>query len=72
MLVKANKKVFDDLYKYKSEIVTTLGISLIWSRSDDIKSSKVYCQLENEVLKMKSIGYRWLVFMLNAVRSFMK
>lgn len=44
---EANKKAFDDLYKFKSEIEATLGISLIWSRSDDIKSSKVYCQLEN-------------------------
>lgn len=42
-----NKKVFDALIKFKSEIETTLGISLVWNRGDDIKSSKVYCQLDN-------------------------
>ena len=42
-----NKKTFDMLYNHKNEIESSLGISLIWNRNDDVKSSKIYCQLEN-------------------------
>ncbi|MCH5185690.1 MAG: DUF4268 domain-containing protein [Oscillospiraceae bacterium] len=44
---ETNKRAFDDLLTHKSEIETKLGTNLIWSRSDEIKSSKVYCQLDN-------------------------
>lgn len=40
-----NKKAFDLLMSHKSEIESALGTALLWSRGDDIKSSKVYCQL---------------------------
>ena len=43
----ANKKAFDLLYSHKDEIETTLGISLKWNRNDDVKSSKICCQLDN-------------------------
>lgn len=43
----ANKKAFDLLYSHKDEIESTLGISLKWNRNDDVKSSKIYCQLDN-------------------------
>lgn len=43
----ANKKAFDELMKYKTEIEQKLGSSLYWERNDDIKASKVYCKLEN-------------------------
>ncbi len=43
----ANKKAFDLLYSHKDEIETTLGMSLKWNRNDDVKSSKIYCQLDN-------------------------
>ena len=43
----ANKKAFDLLYSHKDEIETTLGISLKWNRIDDVKSSKICCQLDN-------------------------
>ena len=43
----ANKKAFDLLYSHKDEIETTLGMSLKWNRNDDVKSSKMYCQLDN-------------------------
>ena len=39
------KKAFDLLMSHKSEIESALGTALLWSRGDDIKSSKVYCQL---------------------------
>lgn len=42
-----NKKAFEYLYKYKSEIESKLGESLIWDRCDDIKSSKIRIQLDN-------------------------
>ena len=35
------------LLSHKNEIETALGISLIWDRNDDVKSSKIYCQLDN-------------------------
>lgn len=44
---EVNKKAFDTLLTYKNEIETTLGVSLIWNRNDDVKSSKVYYQLDN-------------------------
>lgn len=43
----ANKKAFDLLYSHKDKIETTLGMSLKWNRNDDVKSSKIYCQLDN-------------------------
>lgn len=43
----ANKKAFDMLYLHKDEIEAALGISLKWNRNDDVKSSKIYCQLDN-------------------------
>lgn len=42
-----NKATFDDLYKYKVEIESKLGTELQWNRGDDIKSSKVFIQLDN-------------------------
>ena len=44
---EANKKAFDNLLTHKNEIEATLGISLIWNRNDDVKSSKIYYQLDN-------------------------
>lgn len=43
----ANKQTFDSLLTHKTEIESALGITLHWNRGDDIKSSKVYCQLDN-------------------------
>lgn len=43
----ANKKAFDALVMHKSEIEAALGIALVWNRNNDIKASKVYCQLDN-------------------------
>lgn len=42
-----NKKVFDELIAHKSEIEAALGVTLVWNRNDEIKSSKVYYQLNN-------------------------
>ena len=44
---EANKNAFDHLLKYKTEIESTLGAALVWNRNDDVKSSKVYCQLND-------------------------
>jgi len=61
-----NKKAYDTLLLHKSEIEAKLGIELIWSRSDEIKASKVYYQLdgvsiENEVdwLQMARFHAEW-------------
>ena len=42
-----NKRAFDGLISCKTSIENDLGVSLVWRRSDDIKSSKVYYQLTN-------------------------
>ncbi len=42
---EANKNAFDHLLKYKLEIESILGAALVWNRNDDVKSSKIYCQL---------------------------
>lgn len=42
-----NKKAFDVLYHFKDEIETKLGTTLQWNRGDDIKSSKIFIQLDN-------------------------
>lgn len=61
-----NKKAFDSLVAHRSEIEAKLGVPLIWNRNDDVKSSKVYCQLdnvsiENEVdwLQMSKFHAEW-------------
>lgn len=42
-----NKATFDKLITKKTSIETALGVTLIWNRGDDIKSSKIYYQLDN-------------------------
>lgn len=42
-----NKEAFDSLYMHKSEIESALGTALQWNRGNDIKSSKVFIQLNN-------------------------
>ena len=61
-----NKRAFDRLMSYKTQIENDLGVSLVWKRSDDIKSSKVYYQLtsvsvENETdwLQMAKFHVEW-------------
>lgn len=44
---EANKKAFDNLLTHKNEIESTLEVPLIWNRNNDVKSSKVYYQLDN-------------------------
>jgi len=46
-----NKKLFDKLFNHKVEIESKLGVVLSWNRGDDIKSSKVYYQLDNVGIK---------------------
>ncbi|MBD5479164.1 MAG: DUF4268 domain-containing protein [Lachnospiraceae bacterium] len=61
-----NKKAFDTVLQYKDTIESTLGVALIWSRGDDIKSSKISYQLngvsiENETdwLRMARFHAEW-------------
>lgn len=42
-----NKKAFDLLHAKRAEIETKLNTVLIWNRGDEIKSSKVACELKN-------------------------
>ena len=42
-----NKEFFDALISHKSEIEDTFGDTLIWSRSEDTRASKVYYEIKN-------------------------
>ena len=44
---EANKKIFDELIKHKEHIEKAMGVSLTWNRGDDIKSSKIYYQIND-------------------------
>lgn len=61
-----NKKAFDALITHKDEIEKTLGVTLIWNRGDDIKSSRISYHLngvsiENETdwLQMARFHAEW-------------
>lgn len=49
-----NKKAFDELNLKKTDIEAALGISLIWNRNDDVKSSKVYYELKGVGIENKT------------------
>lgn len=44
---EANKKAFDKVIFHKNEIENLLGDKLNWNRGDDIKSSKIYYQIND-------------------------
>nr|WP_281682387.1 DUF4268 domain-containing protein [Finegoldia magna] len=46
-----NKKAFDMLIRYKDDIEKALGVSLVWSREDDMKTSKISYKLDNVSIK---------------------
>lgn len=61
-----NKKSFDMLMTHKDDIENALGVSLIWSRGDDIKTSKISYQLngvsiynETDWLQMANFHAVW-------------
>ena len=61
-----NKKAFDTVILHKAAIEKALGVKLIWTRGDDIKSSKISYQLngvsiENETdwLQMAKFHAEW-------------
>lgn len=61
-----NKKAFEMLMTHKEDIEKTLGVSLIWYRGDDIKSSKISYKLngvsinnETDWLQMASFHAQW-------------
>lgn len=61
-----NKKAFDMLMTHKEDIEKALGVSLVWSRGDDIKSSKISYQLngvsirnETDWLQMARFHAEW-------------
>lgn len=61
-----NKKAFDMLMTHKDDIEKALGVSLIWYRGDDIKSSKISYKLngvsinnETDWLQMAKFHAQW-------------
>jgi len=51
---EANKAVFDMLMKERMKIESIFGVSLVWNRGDEIKSSKISYQLENVSIDKES------------------
>lgn len=58
-----NKKVFDFLYQYKSEIDTKFGDELTWERDSDKKSSRIASRLYNVSIFNKSDWNEIMEFM---------
>lgn len=42
-----NKAAYDKLMSFKETIENDMGVSLIWKRGDDVKSSKIYHEIRN-------------------------
>jgi hypothetical protein len=42
-----NKAAYDKLMSFKEKIENDMGVSLIWKRGDEVKSSKVYHEIRN-------------------------
>ncbi len=57
-----NKSAYDKLFLSKSDIEAALGVPLVWSRGDDIKSSKVYYQLEHVSIENEMDWFRMAKF----------
>lgn len=57
-----NKKAFDKLCAKKKEIESRVGATLIWSRDNDIKSSKIIYKLENVSVDNETDWYQMAKF----------
>lgn len=57
-----NEKAYDDLIRHKSEIEEKLGVSLIWNRADDSKSSKISYQLNGVSIKNEADWFQMAKF----------
>lgn len=65
-----NKEAFDNLYVYKSDIESVLGTELQWSRGDDIKSSKIFIQLNNVSIENETDWFQMANFHAEWTKKF--
>ena len=65
-----NKAAFDSLYTHKEEIEAALGTTLQWNRGDDIKSSKVYLQLNNVSIENETDWFQMANFHADWTKKF--
>ena len=65
-----NKAAFDSLYAHKSEIEAVLGTALHWNRGDDIKSSKIYIQLNNVSIENETDWLQMANFHADCTKKF--
>lgn len=73
-----NKKIYDCLFKCKDEIEEDIGAKLEWNRKDDIKSSKIYIQLndvsitnETDWLQMAKFHSDWSKKFYNSMHCYL-
>lgn len=62
---KDNKAIFDKLTKFKDEIESDFGESLIWERMDENISSRIKCELTNVNVFFKDDWNRMIEFMVD-------
>ncbi len=74
-----NKNAFDNLYKHKNEIESSLGTTLQWKSDDDNKTSKVFIELKNvsignetDWLQMANFQATWVKNFYNVVVPYIK
>lgn len=65
-----NKVAFDALSNRREEIEKALGIPLCWSRNEEGKASKVYCQLDNVSIARETDWIRMAKFQAEWSRRF--
>ena len=58
----ANKQAYDNLAQHKAEIESAVGSPLVWQRGDDMKSSKIYIQLDNVSIENEIDWYQMANF----------
>ena len=65
-----NKKAFDILAAHKDDIERTLGVSLIWNRGEDIKSSSISYQLDGVSITNETDWYQMATFHAEWAKKF--
>ncbi len=65
-----NKDAFDSLFTHKAEIESALGTTLRWNRGDDIKSSKVFIQLNNVSIENETDWFQMATFHADWTKRF--
>lgn len=67
---EANKSAFDYLLLKKADIEREMGVPLVWERRDEIKSSRIYYQLDNVNLEFETDWEKMAEFQAQWAKKF--